>query len=147
MAKQYLNEDDGVFTSSRDNGQGEPITDVFLAGMAGGLIPPRVISETYLENTTVKAGESVYLNLDAKGSGLGIGIYTNEKGNLTVKLTYIIPGTSNFTIKEYEDVLTLENNDRGLKKVEVLSSSPRIMLTNSGDADVSIKSLVITHFS
>ncbi|MCY9266428.1 hypothetical protein [Bacillus licheniformis] len=147
MADQFLNESNGVYTSSRDNGQGQPITDVHVLSMAGGLIPSRVISETYLENTTVKAGESVYLNIDAKGNGLGVGIYTNEKGSLTVKLTYIIPGTSNYTIKEYEDVLTLENNDRGLKKIEVLSSSPRIMITNTGEADVSIKSLVITHFS
>mgnify|MGYP001028133953 CR=1 FL=1 len=147
MANQFLNESNGVFTSSRDNGQGKPVTDVHLLGMADGILSPRVISETYLENATVKAGESVYLNIDAKGKALGVGIYLNQKTNLTVKLTYIIPGTSNYTIKDYEEVFALQDNDRGLNKVDVLSSSPRIMITNSGTADVTIKSLIITHFS
>ncbi|GIN55455.1 hypothetical protein SFC17_02110 [Bacillus paralicheniformis] len=61
-------------------------------------------------------------------------------------MTYIIPGTSNYTLKGYEDVIVLENNDRDAQKVDLLAASPRLMLTNNGETDVKIKNLVVTHF-
>jgi len=61
-------------------------------------------------------------------------------------MTYIIPGTSNYTLKGYEDVIVLENNDRDAQKVDLLAASPRLMLTNNGETDVKIKNLVATHF-
>lgn len=61
-------------------------------------------------------------------------------------MTYIILGTSNYTLKGYEDVIVLENNDRDAQKVDLLAASPRLMLTNNGETDVKIKNLVVTHF-
>lgn len=61
-------------------------------------------------------------------------------------MTYIIPGTSNYTLKGYEDIIVLENNDRDAQKVDLLAASPRLMLTNNGETDVKIKNLVVTHF-
>ena len=61
-------------------------------------------------------------------------------------MTYIIPGTSNYTLRGYEDVIVLENNDRDAQKVDLLAASPRLMLTNNGETDVKIKNLVVTHF-
>ncbi|TWJ33964.1 hypothetical protein CHCC5027_3409 [Bacillus paralicheniformis] len=61
-------------------------------------------------------------------------------------MTYIIPGTSNYTLKDYEGVIVLENNDRDAQKVDLLAASPRLMLTNNGETDVKIKNLVVTHF-
>ncbi|WP_420954614.1 phage terminase small subunit-related protein [Bacillus haynesii] len=104
------------------------------------------ISESFLEEQVVKAGESIYLNIDAAGHQLGVAIYLYEKTNLSVRMTYIIPGTSNYTLKGYEDVIVLENNDRGAQKVDLLAASPRLMLTNNGETDVKIKNLVVTHF-
>lgn len=104
------------------------------------------ISESYLEEQVIKAGESIYLNIDALGTSLGIAIYLNGNAKLSVRMTYIIPGTSNYTLKGYEDVIVLDNGDRDAKRVELLSSSPRLMLTNNGDAEIKVKNLVITHF-
>lgn len=61
-------------------------------------------------------------------------------------MTYIIPGTSNYTLKDYEDVIVLENSDRDAQKVDLLAASPQLMLTNNGETDVKIKNLVVTHF-
>ncbi|MED2976570.1 hypothetical protein P4284_07610 [Bacillus swezeyi] len=104
------------------------------------------ISESFLEEETIAAGNSVYLNIDAVGHQLGLAIYLYEKTNLSVRMTYIIPGTSNYTLKGYEDVIVLENNDRDAQKVDLLAASPRLMLTNNGETDVKIKNLVVTHF-
>ncbi|MEC1262556.1 hypothetical protein P9D34_19445 [Bacillus swezeyi] len=104
------------------------------------------ISESFLEEETIAAGDSVYLNIDAVGHQLGLAVYLYEKTNLSIRMTYIIPGTSNYTLKEYEDVIVLENNDRDAQKVDLLSASPRIMLTNNGETDVKVKNLVVTHF-
>ncbi|KAA6482264.1 hypothetical protein [Bacillus swezeyi] len=104
------------------------------------------ISESFLEEETIAAGDSIYLNIDAVGNQLGLAVYLYEKTNLSVRMTYIIPGTSNYTLKGYEDVIVLENNDRDAQKVDLLAASPRLMLTNNGEKDVKIKNLVVTHF-
>ncbi|KUL16211.1 hypothetical protein P4T28_15220 [Bacillus paralicheniformis] len=105
-----------------------------------------ITSESFLEEQVIKAGESIYLNIDAAGHQLGLAIYLYEKTNLSVRMTYIIPGTSNYTLKGYEDIIVLENNDRDAQKVDLLAASPRLMLTNNGETDVKIKNLVVTHF-
>jgi len=105
-----------------------------------------ITSESFLEEQVIKAGESIYLNIDAAGHQLGLAIYLYEKTNLSVRMTYIIPGTSNYTLRGYEDVIVLENNDRDAQKVDLLAASPRLMLTNNGETDVKIKNLVVTHF-
>ncbi|MCY8271269.1 hypothetical protein [Bacillus sonorensis] len=104
------------------------------------------ITQSYLEEQTIKAGESVYLNIDALGTSIGIAIYLNGNAKLSVRMTYIIPETSNYTLKGYEDVIVLDNGDRDARRVELLSSSPRLMLTNNGETEVKVKNLVVTHF-
>ena len=104
------------------------------------------MTEFLMEDQELSPGIN-YINFEALGNAFGLGIYTVQNASVTIRLTYIIPGTTNFTLEPYADILTMENDDRAVIKYEnVKSSHIRMIVRNEGTEPIEVKSLHVTHF-
>lgn len=104
------------------------------------------VTESLMKDTDLSPGNN-YINFEALGNAFGLGIYTVQNASVTIRLTYIIPGTTNFTLQPYEDILTMENDDRAIIRYEnIKSSHVRMIVRNEGVEPIQVKSLHVTHF-
>jgi len=150
-----------LFTSARDNGDGEPVTDIHVTGsntvlpvdvegikVADGEKMPieRAPYSEYKQGDSVPAGVGTLFNHTVQGNKIGIGVRWETATDFTVEVGYIVPGTDNSIMIPYEEVLNVTGSDNGGVVIDAKNKFARIRISNNGTADATITTCTLVDF-